>query len=203
MSYGTNAPQGLIPSRTQINATWNGAYSQYPIASGYATALFHGDPVTLLADGTIGIGVAGAICVGVFQGVSYTNATGQYITSFTWPAAQATLTLIPALAQVIDDPNVIFEIQTNSGVGLTKANINQNANFVAGAGNPLTGLSGYMLDQASVGNGAGLNLKIKALGDYPLNAPGLDTPLAAAAQPYNTALVTINNHYYKAGTAGI
>jgi len=194
MAYGVNAPQGLVGQQYLANATWNGAFQNFPVASGYGTSLFKGDPTTDLADGTIGIGVAGATCNGVFQGVSYTNATGSFIVSPFWLAGTVTLGTIPATAQVVADPNAIFEIQTNSGVGLALTDVNSNANFVAGAGNQRTGLSGYMLDQATLGVGGNLNLKIIALGTDIRNAP---------LQPYNTALVYINNHRYKPGTAGI
>lgn len=74
MSYGTNAPNGFIPVKKLDGSAWTGATNPYQIASTYATALYRGDPVTTLADGTLGVGVAGSTCVGVFWGASTRTA---------------------------------------------------------------------------------------------------------------------------------
>ncbi len=60
--YNTNAPLGLKPVDYRTGGTYTGKANQYTIASAYATAIGQFDPVTTLADGTIGIGVAGAAC---------------------------------------------------------------------------------------------------------------------------------------------
>ena len=43
--------------------------------------------MTTLADGTIGIGVAGSAIRGVFNGCKYTDSTGDYQFRPYWPAS--------------------------------------------------------------------------------------------------------------------
>lgn len=211
--YGINAPQGFIPSRYRNQAVWSGGFNSYPIASGYNTSIFKNDPVTFAGAGVIGIGAAAATWLGIFQGVSYYTTDGRYVIAPYWPANTVTQGAVPAVAQVIDDPEVVFEVQTNLPLvapvppaanvgGLDLTFVGKNANGIAGAGNTATGLSGWMLNgtTAAVGN-ANFNLKILSLGDSALNVPqGND---AASTLAYNTLLVLINNHQFRAGTPGV
>lgn len=141
MSYGNNqnAPIGFKPYCYQNGTLWNGGEREYPIASGYATSLFEGDPVTVLADGTIGICAPGSAMLGVFQGVTYIDTTGQPIFTNFWIGGTATQSAFNATAKVIDDPNVWFDIQISTinnqpgpanPVAINQANqVNKNANF--------------------------------------------------------------------------
>src|SRR5207344_1110865 len=85
MTFGTNGANGFQPYRLITGSAWTGAMNSYPILSTYATALFRGDPVTQLADGTIGVGVAGATCLGIFQGCKYIDSTGTAKFQNYWP----------------------------------------------------------------------------------------------------------------------
>jgi hypothetical protein len=210
--YGVNAPQGFIPSRYRNQAVWSGGFNRYPIASGYNTNIFKNDPVAFAGNGVIGIGAVGATWLGIFQGVAYFTASGQYVVAPYWPAGTVTQGTVPAVAQVIDDPEVVYEVQTNlpngggapAGFGgLDLTFVGKNAQAIAGAGNPLTGLSGWMLDGTTppaAGNPT-WNLKILSLGDSPLNFPQGVTANTTLA--FNTCLVLINNHQFRAGTPGV
>lgn len=204
MANGVNAPFGLKPTRMVDGSPWNGGMSRYNIASAYATDLFVGDPVTLLNDGTIGIGVAGSPIVGVFAGVKYQTSAGAVFPGGLggfganyWPASTTLATGTVAEAMVIDNPYVLFEIQTNTAAGITQTGLNLGYNFVSGAGNTSTGLSGYVLNLSS-GNTTPdtLNLKALRVPQYPDNAVGIG---------YNIVEVLINNHLLKGGrgTSGI
>lgn len=198
MAYGTNAPNGLQPVRKLDGSAWTGQTNRYPVASTYGTSLFKGDPVTILADGTLGIGVAGSAIIGVFWGVQYTDTNGNYQNLPVWTAGTATQASVPAEAFVIDDPNVVFTIQETSDTGtagtpLTLADVGLNANFRVGTGNTRNGLSGASLDNTTENVGATLNLKILELDQYPGNAVGA----------YANWLVKINNHRFAAGVAGV
>lgn len=230
MSYGnnTNAPNGLVPYSYLDGSLWTGQTEEYPIASGYATSLFQGDPVTLLADGTIGIGVAGAAIIGVFQGVTYVNSSGEPIFINFWTGGTVTQGAQNALAKVVADPNVLFDIQVSTATGtpgpvnpvaLAQTNFNNNANFSVtanqfnatvapnavtyadnpGAGNTRTGISGYYLDYGSLNTTATLNLKLIRL------TPKVGNVLSSGGTAsgtinFNNALVLINNHILKGGT---
>lgn len=228
MAYGTNAPFGLQPRSYLNGSTYTGQTSEYEIASGYATSLFNGDPITLLADGTIGIGVAGAAIIGTFTGCKYQAADGTFVYGKYWPANTVTLGSKNATALIIDDPNVVYSIQCASSaggtvapVGLVQGDLNVNADFAVavtayssivgpngaytpasnpGAGNTTTGLSGFYLDTVGIGGAATQNLKILHL------EPTVNTNnvFYSAGPPvvgvFNNVLVTINNDILKGGT---
>lgn len=197
MAYGngTNAPYGLKPVMTLTGAPWTESIRTYRIASAYATSIFTGDPVSPLNNGTIGIGVAGATSLGIFNGCQYTAANGQLVNSPYWPASTTVATGTTVKAYIICDPHVIYDIQTNNTTGLVLTNINNNCNFAIGTGNTATGISASVLDLSTPpGTTSTLNLKILDL----VAVPGNDFGVA-----YNSALVTINNSFFNAGVTGV
>jgi hypothetical protein len=198
MSYGTNAPKGLQPVRKLDGSAWSGALNEYPILSTYATALYNGDPVTTLADGTIGVGVAGSPILGVFQGVKYIDSTGVAKFQAYWPGNPGILTGTTPVALVIDDPNVVYTIQeTNAsgaaGTPLALADRGLNANFLYTAGSAATGQSAVSLNNASEADTNTLNLKIIALDPTPGNVVG----------NFANWLVALNDTRYRNGITGI
>jgi hypothetical protein len=198
MSYGTNAPNGFQPVKKLDGSAWTGATNPYQITSTYATALFRGDPVTILADGTLGVGVAGAACVGVFWGVKWTDSTGRVRFENYWPGNPGVLTGSTVEALVIDDPNTIFSVQETSGTGtagtpLALADRGLNINFLYTAGSTATGSSAVSINNASEADTSTLNCKILQLDPTPGNAVGA----------FANWLVVLNNHLYKGGVTGI
>lgn len=198
MAYGTNAPNGLIPVKKLDGSAWTGATNPYQIANTYATALFRGDPVTRLADGTIGVGVAGSAVLGVFWGVKYTDSTGTVKFMNYWPGNPGVLTGSTVEALIIDDPDTVFSVQETSGTGtagtpLALADRGLNADFLYTAGSTATGQSAVSLNNATEATTATLNLKIIDLDPTPGNTVG----------NFANWLVTINNHLYNGGVAGV
>ena len=210
MAYGVNAPFGLQSRFTLNSSTLSGQQTLYSIASGYASPLFSGDPVTFLANGTIGICPPGTPAVGVLGAVKFTDALGNYFTQSFWPAGQITLGGQPANAYVIDDPNVEYDIQVSNSANaanptITAAQIGQNANFAIGGGganivpaNPTsgstrTGISGYYLDLSTVGLANDLSLKILRFTPSIKNLP---------SQPFNNVIVTLNNNFFTSRGVG-
>lgn len=183
MTYNTNGPNGLRPVRYRSGSPWNGATNQYNIASGYGTGLFNGDPVTTLSDGTIGIGVAGAQCRGIFMGAKYTQTDGTVVPgggssggNF-WPASTTVQTGTTAIALIMDDNNVIMTAQeTNgssaAGTPLALADRGLNINFAVGTGNTRTGMSGASINNTTEATTSTLNLKIIDLDPTVGNAVG-------------------------------
>lgn len=206
MSYGTNAPVGFKAYGTSSSSLLNGALSNYSILSGYATAIYSGDPVAPLATGGIGIGVAGAGVQGIFQGVVYVDASNFTQWSPYWPAATATFGTAPANAFVIDDPAIEFSIQvgtSNAGTHTASAvltDMNLNADFVIAAGSIRGGVSATFLDLATVAVTATLNCKILRLEPDVRNAYG---DISVGVPRYNNVIVTLNNHKLKGGTGTV
>lgn len=194
MSYGVNAPIGFVPEMHLNGSTWNGQFTDYLIQDSYATSLFTGDPV-VLALGYLTIASTSAPVLGIFVGCRYVSATGTYVFSPYWPASTATQGSIGAVAQVVDDPTVLFNVQMYSGVsgGAVQANIGNNANFETGTGSTVTGNSGYSLNTPATGN-ATYNFKIVRLVPVPGNVFGIN---------YNNVFVKINNSPYQGGTGTV
>jgi hypothetical protein len=212
MAYGTNAPFGLQPRMTNTGAAWNGQTNTYSIASGYGTSIFQGDPIQTAA-GFIVIGnTTGTANAGVFMGCQYTDITNTPQFSPFWPANTVTLNGAPATAFVVDDPTILFDIQsmTSGAIGntttVTQAQLGFNANFVLGAGSTISGQSGAYLDVTTIAATATLNLKIIRITPAFTNQPGLigAAPYTGgqniAGLRFNNVLVQLNNDIYKGGT---
>lgn len=215
MSYGQNLAWGLQATKSLNASTWNGQVNPYFInaESGVtATSIYRGDPVVMETNGYIvslyeGGTLSTTPILGVFDGCSYVQPTSANPIDpaspgrLFWPAGTLTLNNIPPVAFVIDDPNTIFNIQTNSSDGLTQANMGNTFNVAQGTvgvgnglGNTSTGISGMMLDQASAGTSASANLKAIRLVARTGNNAGV---------AYNNAEVIIQNHFYCSRPAGI
>lgn len=196
--YNTNAPLGLKPVDYQTGGVYTGKSNRYRIASGYNTAIGQYDPVTTLADGTIGIGVAGAACRGVLDYVEYFNSAGLYVKAPNWVASTAVKSGTTAYAYVFDDPALVMDVQetdgsSGAGTPLALADCGLNINFVIGAPNGF-GVSTTSLNNTTEGTTSTLNLKILELSNYPGNAVG----------NYANWLVTWNNHQLRSvGTTGV
>lgn len=159
--------RGLVPVRHATGGTVRS--NSYPIASGYATAIYSGDPVLLAADGTITIAAAASTAnLGVFGGCEFTNALCEVVFSAFWPAGQVA-TNIKAI--VYDDYDTIFEVQTDA-TGATAADVGQLANLEIVAGDSKFGRSKTNLDISAGTAAVGKSLRILRLVADPTNEPG-------------------------------
>lgn len=141
-----SAPYGLKPVNLIGGQVFSGSTRMMEIASGYAVDIFNGDLVKRVSDGTIqkDTGTATATPVGVFLGVSFTNAsTGQIQQQQYYPASTAIKAGTKIFAVVADDPDTLFQVAVVSGttvitgVGITA--IGENATLVQNAGVVATG----------------------------------------------------------------
>lgn len=157
----SNTPFGFRPHRHlrggQIRS------KEYPIATGYSTALCTGDLVKLLSDGSIALAAAGDRVLGVFNGVSYTASDGSNVFTNRWAASTAGTNI---KAAVFDDPDISYEVM--SGGTPTSADVGQLADHVTGTGNAYTGTSAAYLN-SSTGTGTAA-VRILRLADKPGNS---------------------------------
>lgn len=195
-----NRPSGLKPISYLNGAPYTGQARLYSVASGNATAMYIGDPVTLSgtadANGLAGIsiGVAGSAIIGVVvgflvavPGVSLVAATLD-LTVRRIPASTAAQVL------VADDPNLIFEIQDGQTVPTALVDIGQNTNFLVAPGATTASDSGTTT-AATLTASTTANLKLMGFVQRVDNIP---------ASAYARLLVKINNHVYaNTGTAVI
>ena len=139
------APYGLKPINLIGGQVFAGATRQIPIASGYATNIFYGDVVKLVADGTLekDVGTATATPVGVFLGCEYTDPnTKQLLHSQYFPAG---IVADDIVAYVADDPDQLFKVAHVSGTtvidGVGRTAVGSNVALVQNAGSTVTGNS--------------------------------------------------------------
>lgn len=172
--------------------------TQYKIASGTATAIFQGDTVTFGVSGSVSTGFivkhtpGDANILGVFIGCQYTDPTTKKTTFKNFYPGSISASDIVAF--VVDDPYAQFLIQA-SGVAAVTA-IGKNADLVQTAsGNTTTGVSGLELSTSTLAATSALNVKVIGVTADPSN-----DDLTAA---YADLIVTINEHLYKAPTAGV
>lgn len=197
MTNGTNGPNGFQPQRRQDGAAWTGGTNEYPVASGYATSLFRGDPLLTLADGTLGIGTAGNPVRGVMWGVKFI-ASNQVQWQSYWPASTTVNTGTLPVLEVIDDPYLLFDIQEANASGvagtpLALTDVGANFNFHSGTGSTASGNSGYWLDNSTASTTATEDVRLMWL------TPRINNVVGAFAN----WTVRWNAHELAAGTVGV
>jgi hypothetical protein len=131
----TASPYGLKAVNHIGGTPYAGSTRLLPIASGYATNIYNGSVVAIVAAGTVEIvtdlGNNGdpfpAGVIGVFVGCTYTDPNlGTVVFRNNWPTGTVA---DDAQAYIVDDPDVVFQAQADGQV--TQADLGQNTNFAA------------------------------------------------------------------------
>ena len=183
---------GLRPSRMLGGTPFNNSQNRYRILKNYGSQIFQGDLVAASDNGTII--VAGATTnpvVGVFNGVFYTDPTTQKPTFKNY--YPGTVSANDIIANVIDDPNVIYEIKADE----TFANSDLFANYkiAVGAGDTASGSSRNALDVSTADSSSTFVLQAIDISQDPDNSDQSTSNV--------NVLVRINAHQYKGGVVGI
>ena len=183
---------GLRAARQLDGSPYNGAQNRYRILKNYATALYQGDLVMTSVNGTIErAGATSNPVVGVFNGVFYTDPT---TSKPTWKNYYpATISANDIMAQVIDGPDVVFEI--NADATFTVSHLFANYKIVATTGSTLSGQGKEALDVSTADSSSTFVLKAVDISQDPDN---YDTTASSGVN----VLVVINAHSYKSGTVG-
>jgi hypothetical protein len=201
MAYPTvSAPYGLKPINLIGGQVFAGATRLMEIASGYNANIFYGDFVKRVIGGTIekDTGTTANTPVGVFLGVSFTNAsTGQVQQQQFYPASQQIATGTKIFAVVADDPDTLFQVAVCS-TGTTMATVTQaaigtNMSILATAGSTTSGNSSYSV--LSTSPAATATFPVRVIDVVPESAPSGTT--------YSEVIVKINFgiHQYNNATA--
>lgn len=130
---------------------------RYEVASSYGTALFPGDVVTLLTDGTVAACAAGdaALILGIISHVSYVvnsvRVPGSYIPATTVYSPTTRGSINASWVWVWTDPTIeyIACLASNAGTNTAAkiyAAVGSNMDLVATAGSTVYGRSGFTLD---------------------------------------------------------
>ena len=142
-----------------LGGAYNGqGQTEYTIGNNEASAIYQGDPVILVANGSIDIGsTAGAEILGIFNGCFYTDpTTGKPTFSNHYPGSIAAADIV---ANVIDDANGgIAQVGTNCNI----------ATYTAGS--DTDGISNVVVDGGSFTTNAAGNFRVVGLSTDPDNS---------------------------------
>jgi hypothetical protein len=173
-----------------LSATGSQKQFGYQIADNQAGAIFQGDLVTLKNGFILQFDPSShTAAVGVFNGVFYTDPTTGKPTFKNFYPGSVNITTGTIQADVLDDPNQLFVIQSDEDI--VQADFGKNADVTVGTGSTTTGVSAMELDSSTIATTAALNLKLVGIYDTPGNALG----------NFCEVVVKINEHLY--GSAGV
>jgi hypothetical protein len=189
----TSNPFGLVAVGHISGYGTRGARA-YPnaVPTGYATAIYENQPISLLTTGYIEPTQSNAVdLVGSFVGIEWTDSTGRFRVSNNWPASQAGTGIT---AYVNDDPNLIYEIQLDGQISATLttaiAIVGDQVNFTnLTAGSTTTGMSQCTAGATAVGAGVQGQLRVIGFSQRPDNSP---------TDAYPIVQVMIARHQYVA-----
>lgn len=198
----TSSPFGFAQrSGTGSSPTYEMA--EYLVAYNTA-AIFSGDPVGRLSDGTVAGNTTDSSLpgtqplAGIFSGCHYLSvANKRTVWSNYWPGSDVASGNF-VYAYIITDPNAQFVAQVggSSSTGLVQANIGSNVQFAYGTGNTSNGISGAYIDiTVTPAVTATFPFRVINLLTSPPGSPG------TAAGAYNYAIVAFNNVETKSLTA--
>lgn len=188
----TAAPYGARPVDTLGATGFVNKIRQIKIASGYGTAIFYGDFVKLVNTGTVekDTGTTTLTPVGIFVGCFYTDPNSNQPTySQYWPASTVAS---DAVAYVIDDPSVVFQMQADDTLAQTA--LGNNAAVVQTAGSASIGNSKNALDADSIDTTNTLPVRILGF---------VDGPDSAVGDAYTDVLCKFNAGHQYDNTTGV
>lgn len=189
-----DASFGMKPVRMMGGSPYSGGQSRYRIAANYGTSIFQGDMVMQVTGGGVEIHADGGTVpiVGVFNGCKYTDPTsGEQVFSNYYPASTNASDII---AFIVDDPNVVFEVQSDDTFPV--ADLFGNFDIIdTNSGSTYTGISGLELDLSTGATTTTLPLKAIDISQDPDNSD--------VASSNTNVLVVIQNHICGVKSAGL
>ena len=198
----TNTPFGF--------RQWSGTgsaptYEQLAVPVQYnAGAIYFGDPVVALADGTYSVASSNSAANGIggiFVGCKYLSVSQKRtVWSNYWPGSDVASTNYVE-AYIVNDPNAKFLVQSDA-TGVTLAGLNANIGFAIGTGNAANGISGAYVDTSTINTTNTLPFRIISLVVDPPGSNGTQTVAGGyASGAYNYVVVAFNSVATKQLTA--
>lgn len=166
-----DSPKGFVPAGHKGGGTIRTA--EYFIAYDYATALYRGDAVILSSGKVAKAADNSSTILGVLAGVEYRNDAGEVVFSKYWPGVALADSTAVVKAQVWVDPDILFEVQTDTGTAYVDAT-HVGASYdieLDHAGSAITGQSGMEIDLGDTGTG---QFTVYKLIDRPDNVAGVN-----------------------------
>ena len=186
-------PYGAMPQAgLSCNGSFTGKVRHIKIASAYGTAIFYGDFVKLVAAGTVekDEGTTSMTPVGIFVGCKYTDPNSKNLTfNQQWIAST---TASDAVAYVMDDPNILFQMQCDGSAAQTV--LGSNCAVVQTAGSTSIGTSKNAVDISTSATTNTLPLRII---DF------VDGPNSEVGDSYTDVIVKFNVGHLYDNTTGL
>ena len=159
---------GFKPYNRFDGIPYAGATLQYPITSGQA--IYNGDPVKLVAGGTISVAdpTTSGTVLGVFVGCQYVNSSGQTVEAQYCPSSGVT----SPIAYVVVDPSAEYKVavtttgNTTTVTGANSTIVGTNVAETAwAAGSTLNGdsIAAIVLPGTATGNATTLPFRVVAV----------------------------------------
>jgi len=186
-------PYGAMPQAgLSCNGSFTGKVRHIKIASAYDTAIFYGDFVKLVAAGTVekDAGTATLTPVGIFVGCKYTDPNSGNLTFNQQWIADTTAS--DAVAYVMDDPNILFQMQCDGTAAQTV--LGSNCAVTQTAGSTSIGTSKNTVDISTTATTNTLPLRII---DF------IDGPNSAVGDSYTDVIVKFNVGHLYDNTTGL
>ena len=194
----TATPYGLRAVNHLGGTPYAGSTRMYPIASATAINIYYGSVVNVLGTGfltanlTVGTAAAPFVAgtVGIFVGCTYTDpGSNQVVFRQNWPTGTVTA---DAVAYVVDDPAVIFQVQANATVAA--AALGSCCSIIAqttATGNLTSGNSTTAVNSATIS----VNQDAFKIVDF------VDSPTSTVGDAFTDLLVKFNPvaHAYTSG----
>lgn len=202
-----DTPFGFRPIRHKSGAPYNGAANPYFLTNASNQAMFIGDTVLIAVGGSNGSVIdvvgAGSFAVGTLPEVlraaltADTYITGVIVSFGADPVALENvhrLNSTERMCWVCDDPDVVFECQSDSAAALAAADVGLNISAIrTHSGSTTTGLSGMELDSGTENTTQNLQFTLQRA----VNRSDNDATLVHAKWE-----VTINQHQRNPGNTG-
>jgi len=190
-----DAPFGLRPVGELGSNIQNGGTSKYLIADGDGQAIYKGDLVKLEATGYItktddSDSVAS---IGVFNGCFYVAPTTFKPTWSNYYPGSITPASGSLEAFVYDDPNKLYEIQSDGTIA--QSSVGRNTNLVYAAGSTVNGQSKSELDATTESAGVTGQFRIIRICEDPSNSD--------ISADNSNWIVRINEHQYYNNGLGV
>jgi len=186
-------PYGAMPQAgLSCNGSFTGKVRHIKIASAYDTAIFYGDFVKLVAAGTVekDEGTTSMTPVGIFVGCKYTDPNSKNLTfNQQWVADTSAS---DAVAYVMDDPNILFQMQCDGTAAQTV--LGSNCAVTQTAGSTSIGTSKNTVDISTTATTNTLPLRII---DF------IDGPNSAVGDSYTDVIVKFNVGHLYDNTTGL
>tara|TARA_R100000789_G_scaffold406_1_gene1790 strand:+ start:860 stop:1438 length:579 start_codon:yes stop_codon:yes gene_type:complete len=186
-------PYGAMPQAgLSCNGSFTGKVRHIKIASAYDTAIFYGDFVKLVAAGTVekDEGTTSMTPVGIFVGCKYTDPNSKNLTFNQQWVADTTAS--DAVAYVMDDPNILFQMQCDGTAAQTV--LGSNCAVTQTAGSTSIGTSKNTVDISTTATTNTLPLRII---DF------IDGPNSAVGDSYTDVIVKFNVGHLYDNTTGL